>query len=99
MDYKEIEFSKRTARALSMIFPGMGLMFYSKWKAGGLFIILHVLFGFLSIRELIERIAYYTYHPSGDREGMYEFFFIWIALLAINWAMSLICTEKVNPND
>lgn len=77
----------------SIIYPGMGLIYYSKWLLGIFFILVHLSLGFWLLASLI-----IDYNPH---ELSYTIATIQlpIVLLVVNWLLSLILTHVVDPNE
>lgn len=81
------EADKRLASILSVIWPGMGLIYRAKWSLGMVFVIIHV----LSALWAIKNVFFY----SGDNTIFHEVaLMISLGLVIVNWLVSLAVTNS-----
>ncbi len=87
MDYERQKSDKRLANILSIIWPGMGLIYQSKWRAGFIFIIIHV----LSVLWVFRNVFFYYVGNIYVEEIV---LMLSIGIVVVNWLVSLAVTNS-----
>ncbi|NMO97124.1 hypothetical protein [Paenibacillus lemnae] len=83
------EMEKRLALCLSLIFPGIGLVFKKEYWSGIIFAVIHLTLGYFLLKVMI-----ISTHNSGGGRQSHDVDFILITLFLINYLFSAILSWK-----
>lgn len=94
-DYDKVKERKRIAIIFSIICPGMGLIYYSRWLRGMIHFVLHLIFCITTLVVFIPEVINDVTGSSTGYDANYTLVYIFIALIIINWALSLLAIRRV----
>lgn len=92
MDYKNYDQDKRISRVFSILVPGAGLLYYEKWLAGSIFLIIDSVL----CTNILKRYIIFTAN-NYVQEYLFEGFLFIGILFMINWSISLLLTISHEP--